>query len=560
MLEIAVTSKKKPLTAVDTVLESVRQALDDALRGDLRALGQMRDTLSGSDGALVAESWRTAVDAVLFLTGDPRGRAPTLDALRPGAGSDPEAAAFAAGIMTLTAVAKFDARRLDELEKIGQSWTAPGNPAAALPAVALRWRSVSMWLSLARGELDALGEQAKETEQVAGRLGVRTLVIECAVLRALAAAGRWDIETAVADARRAARMAATEELPQQEYLSSLVLARTRRLSGAAHHAAHILAALRRYAPALWHDAIDWELVMAGGAAPEKPSEPALVHVLLALRQAARSGGRVEFERAAAELAGRVTAWSPLASDLGLVRATIEPLTLVGQAPAPVAPEVERWRHGGQDRAPYGIESFANDQNVDSGEPVAYVLGFPDGRPARRFLGAAAALAATETGALRLPPTKRPYGRSDALLSVLALAGPDGLAEADVFLSVYGFRYARGVHKDVFNVLLHRARARLGGAGEVDRGDSKMTLRLSTPLLIPDPRCTGRTDNRVLRFIAQRGSASAHEIAGALSVPLRTAQAAIESLVTDGVCHVRRSGRHIEYLVQDTTFQVPTRFR
>ena len=41
------------------------------------------------------------------------------------------------------------------------------------------------------------------------------------------------------------------------------------------------------------------------------------------------------------------------------------------------------------------------------------------------------------------------------------------------------------------------------------------------------------------------------------MPLRTVQATLRQLANEGVCRVERSGRNVEYVVEDTTFREPT---
>jgi predicted transcriptional regulator len=78
------------------------------------------------------------------------------------------------------------------------------------------------------------------------------------------------------------------------------------------------------------------------------------------------------------------------------------------------------------------------------------------------------------------------------------------------------------------------------------------------MLIPDPRVSQRTSDRVLRLLAERGAASARDAAGALHVSLRTAQAALTELAGSGACDARKAGRNVAYVVEDTVFSEPSR--
>jgi hypothetical protein len=153
--------------------------------------------------------------------------------------------------------------------------------------------------------------------------------------------------------------------------------------------------------------------------------------------------------------------------------------------------------------------------------------------------------------------QRRQGRTDTALAVLALGGGAGLPEEELFRRSYGFAFSRSVHGGVLDVLLHRARAHLDTAGEITRARGVVTLALRRPVLLVDPRCTTHDDNRVLQLVAKRGRMSAKETSHELGIPLRSAQAALEALITTGACIRERNGRAVVYRVDDTTFQEPT---
>jgi len=93
-----------------------------------------------------------------------------------------------------------------------------------------------------------------------------------------------------------------------------------------------------------------------------------------------------------------------------------------------------------------------------------------------------------------------------------------------------------------------------------REDGRVALTPRVPLVVADPRCSRPLDERVLALLASNDGLSAKDAARELGLPLRTIQAALEELVSEGVCRSQRSGRSIEYRVDDTTFEVPTRYR
>jgi DNA-binding transcriptional ArsR family regulator len=157
----------------------------------------------------------------------------------------------------------------------------------------------------------------------------------------------------------------------------------------------------------------------------------------------------------------------------------------------------------------------------------------------------------------LSTAERIYGRTDAALSALALAGPAGMPQDEFFRSVYGFAFSPNIHRGSFNVLVHRMRNRVRGLGDVLRGDDRLALRIDRAFVVPDPRCVEPTVARVLRLLASRGACRAEELAQNLNVSQRTVQLALQQLLADGACQKERNGREIRYRVDDTTFCEPT---
>jgi hypothetical protein len=164
----------------------------------------------------------------------------------------------------------------------------------------------------------------------------------------------------------------------------------------------------------------------------------------------------------------------------------------------------------------------------------------------------------DPGVTRLRQSSRAQGRVEVILAVLALAGGDGMEEEDCFAEAYGFPFVAEVHRGVFDVLIHRARASLGEGGAIRREGGRIRLVPCSPLVLPDPRTSQRTTDRVLRLLSERGGASAREAAGGLGISLRAAQAALKQLAESGACDAVRGGRSVEYVVEDTVFSEPTR--
>ncbi|HEY8927478.1 MAG TPA: helix-turn-helix transcriptional regulator, partial [Polyangia bacterium] len=190
----------------------------------------------------------------------------------------------------------------------------------------------------------------------------------------------------------------------------------------------------------------------------------------------------------------------------------------------------------------------------SPEPGACVVLWPDGRSARFLSGGVPLLGGAVA---RLPPSRRQNGRIETLLAILALAGPGGLDEATSFSRAYGFTYVPGVHRGVFDVLVHRARAAVDGLATLSRGPGRLALTATRPLLLFDPRASRSTTDRVLRLLAEQGRASAKEAAARLGLSLRAAQGALSELAGSQACVVERDGRSVTYAVEDSVFSEPT---
>jgi hypothetical protein len=395
-----------------------------------------------------------------------------------------------------------------------------------------------------------------ELERNARRLGMPDLVIEAAVLRALSWAHAGELDEALACARRAFRMGRTERLPESEHLAALVLARLRRATGHPYLATRIATALRRFVPSAWHPWIDWEITMSSGTAPNTATGPAVV--LRQLLAHARAGDRGAFAATLDELRACTHAFAPLAADVRLLHAAIDPLVDPHEAAPDIAGQIAKWCRGESpfDPPPLGLSGL---DGPAAGDPtttgVAFVVAHPQ-RTSRRVLRIAAALAVNAGASAAL--TEGRVGRAEGIVSALALAGREGLPETDLFRAVYGFSYVPALHRGAFDVALHRARARSGDLGTIERGDGWIRLAVQVAFVVPDPRSAPATEDRVLGRLARAGEVSAKELAQVLAMPLRTVQDSLRSLVEAGACIQHRAGRRVVYALEDTTFQEPTR--
>lgn len=520
----------------------VEGALEAAERGNFRDVDALMARLDGdpSDGAA---SLRVALRAVRWLSGlesaMPVGSAPS-----PVEGAS---GAHARRLLVRCAWLGFDAEAMHvHVEALGRAQD-----------VGERAR-LDGELHRALVELDAdpaaAVQRAREVGQQASRAGLAAIVVDATSVRALAALATGDFDEATASARRASRMARTEGLPQPEYLANLVLARVRRLTGRPHLATRILAGLSKVAPPSWASWIAWERMMAGGQIPSDPSVlgSAVVAGLAQLLDAAIQGDEETFEVRGKELQTLVAAWPLLRFDVELLRGA----TRLPVGDAVMAKELAEWRRGDREEPPFGVATLGVLSDDPSTERSVGRVVVRPGAAGSRVLWLGHPLYCADCAVLE--PLQRQRSRTDSALAVLALAGPAGVDEEQLFARVYGFPYKPGVHRDVLHVLIHRARARASELGEIERDGAQLTLRLESGAVIPDPRCAPPVDDRVLQFIARAGRTSARKAAQQLGVPLRSVQAALKVLVDEGACDRERSGGHVEYKVEDTTFQEPTR--
>jgi hypothetical protein len=396
------------------------------------------------------------------------------------------------------------------------------------------------------GRTDEALREAASARALAIAASAPAVVCDAASVRALATANAGDLEGATELSRRASMMSRTEALHEPETLANLVLARVRRLTGRPFLATRILGALARFASPAWRPWIDWEHAMASGAAE---GDDAAAGSLTRAISRARLGDQRGFAETINQGLARMRGLTGHVADLDAARIALDPDADAGAVEGPLA----RWRRGLDDEVPRGLLGLTT--SADPGDAAVLVLARP-GAPAARLLGPGAPLVEA-TGAARLPQMQRRQGRTDTALAVLALAGEQGLSDDQLFRAAYGFAFSHSVHGGVLDVLLHRARAHLGAAGEITRSRGVLALSVQTPLLLVDPRCAPPDDDRVLQLVARCGRMSAKDTSQQLGLPLRSAQAALEALVATGACTRERNGRAIEYRVDDTTFQEPT---
>ncbi len=413
-------------------------------------------------------------------------------------------------------------------------------------------RCLAAWLN---GQDPPVDLEALATRAAGQRLAAA--VVQIRALRALFAIEAGDPAGGLALARRASLMARTEAIPSAEWLANLALARARRYNRQAHLAVRILESLERAVSPAWRPWLEWERLLAGGTVADTPmSEGGPAGALRDLLAAAAAGERAQFRRCADALAG--TTIQPFRREAAVVIAAVEPFELPFELPfQPPQPrddagdQLRAWRRGEAPLPPPLLQGLL----LPPGDDAACVVLWPDGRSAR-FLPAGIPLLAGH-GVVRLPSSRRQHGRVETLLAILALAGPNGLDESACFARAYGFSYVPGLHRGVFDVLVHRARAAVEGIAALARGPGRLTLVTTRPLLISDPRTSRSTTDRVLRLLAEQGRASAKETAARLGVSLRAAQGALSELAGNHACVVERDGRNITYAVEDSVFSEPT---
>lgn len=332
-----------------------------------------------------------------------------------------------------------------------------------------------------------------------------SLVVELHALRALHALNAGRIDDALSTARRASRMAASESILQGEYLANLVLARARRHAGMAHYAIRVLGALDSVVPPMWKPWIAVELALAGA---------------------------------------RPLGASPSGFDqIGTEAAT---LLAVSSIDAPELASAQAWIRGDVHDVPFGLRAPSDD-------PLCLAVVVADGSGARRVLRSG-----TPGDCPLIEPSPKARRLHESMSLILS---KPGLPEAELFEHVYGYPPEDLGHDGVLRGLLHRIRKALEGFGTLERDDGRLRIVPTTRFAVPDPRCETSLDDRILTFLAaQRGRATAKDIAQAMQIPLRTVQRKLGRLVEDGACAAEKDRKRTEYVVEDTTFSEPTLHR
>jgi hypothetical protein len=513
-------------------------AYERALHGDFVGLPSARDALT-NDGPGLAR--RLALDALHRLVAPEA--ASILDVRRLSEALATETtAAWAARALAhgaVEAVLAFDGRRLAALEAATSAITTPD----AEGAVAL----LRGWSRLARGAAQDAVVAAEAASAHAKRTEDASLRVDAATLRALSflELGRGAEATDVA--RRASRMARTEQLLVQEYLANLALARVRRYAGRAHLAARIASALDQVAPLPWRSWLRWELSMAGqrvaSAGDETPGA-----LLTGALDAAERGDVDAFVARAGQCGEAAAGFVFIQREANALFALADP-----HRPVDDPVEVAAFARGATPEPPFGVR----DRNVGA-TTAALVLAAP-GRAPRRVLRTGVPLLGDE--AWTPPEGNQKDARTHTLIAVVALAGEAGIDEGEAFRAVYGFEMVPVKHDGVFRTLRHRAKATLGDGASLERVDGRLSLVPSLPLLCPDPRTQLPTAERILALLAAgHGRVTAKQIAETLSIAVRSAQAALGELVDEGACVAERVGRRVENGVEDTTFYEPSLHR
>jgi hypothetical protein len=531
--------------SVAEAVSAARAAHERVLRGELDEAGRVLRALDAISDP-IALAWSYTLRAEIELVSPRYGRSlepSDFDALGSGPPLARAALAFGACASVLTHVLAFDGDRAWEL---------------AVRAVALEGLDregqlhaelAMAWATLARGDADSAANSAEKIARQAQSDSLARLAVEARAVRALATTNT-DPAASLDLARRTSLMARSEGLPAPEFLAHLVLARARRSVRQSHLAARVLTALAELAPPPWQPWIAWEQAFATGSVNAESEH--LSVALSSLSQLMQSAANGDVERHATVRRSLETAartFFPAKRDVDELVAAMDPTR-----PA-VTSELAAWRAGESMLLPANLAGFRGRAHEDEENAAAYVLTLP-GERGRRVLHLASELIRLP-GLVRIAESYRAQGRVETLLCVLALAGPDGLDEGDCFTRVYEFEFVHARHRGAFDVLVHRTRAALE-QGRIERSDRALRLALDAPLLVPDPRASQRITDRILRLLAERGSASARDAAESLGISLRSAQGALAELSEGGACDPRRVGKNLQYVVEDSIFSEPTR--
>ncbi|MEZ4219915.1 MAG: hypothetical protein R3B13_03230 [Polyangiaceae bacterium] len=542
--------------ALDALWQAAHDCHLHVEAGDLGRLGPVLRALEGTEHP-VARAWVLALRAQLVLMLPRYGAVPRLSRIEDFVEGPPRARAGAiraARDGLLAALLAFDAPAVTAYAKVAAQ-LVPGLSDGDV----LTTEMCGAWQHFTSKQFEDCENRCAEIIARAPKLNAARTMVEAQALRALCRLLDDTTEQALALGRRASLAARSEGIPHAEFLAHGVLARSRRYAGQSHLALRILEALRPVVTAPWRGWLAWEWLMSGGdpasalrdldsTASNFATDSA--RTLAALLQAAMSKEGSAAGELLETLGTRAT-FAMIEHDATCLVAAASPNT-----PSP-STEVEAWRYGAQNAMPRALDGLRlrGDGGQDEESAAAYVLYTAEGRGSRVLHWGLSS--APTGGALRIKQSKRAQGRVETVLSVLALAGPTGLEESECFAATYGFPFVPELHRGVFEVLLHRARATLGDAGSIHKHDERLELRSEGSLIIPDPRVSQLTRDRVLRVLSEKGQASAKEMAKHLGISLRSAQGALAQLSEQGACETQKQGRSVAYVVEDTVFSEPT---
>lgn len=404
------------------------------------------------------------------------------------------------------------------------------------------------WAKLARGHLFALAGDggnalrlATEVYVGASEAGAPALVVEAILLRSAAHMADGAVDSAVADARRASRMAQTEHLWLTHYATCLLLARLRRLSGRPHLAGLIVTQCLAVTSSIFHAWLRWEHLFACGE--DLPPEFVGGQESVLTRASGYVSRCLQDGRVSEEMRG---ALRTLIAESGPHRSDVDALmSVLSPTHEPAGPpELLAWR-GGLETTPPACLSGLVTLRPDA--PTVVVAASPH-HPSRRILSHAVPEAFVRVGT---------HGgraaRPEALASALALAGPEGEELGEVFLRVYGFPFRKTLHEPSYKVVRHHTRTMLKGVAEMWTRDERVGLIVEQPFVIEDPRCVESLPGAMLRFLAVGRELGTKDLARELEVSIRSVQRAIRELTSDGACVEVKEGRKVYYSVEDTTF-------
>jgi hypothetical protein len=530
-------------------VSAAARAYARAVVGDLSEAERVIGLLAQS-GEPAERAWAAALGVQLWLTAPSIVELPGVAVLEGFAVSDRQArkaALLAALDLALVRLIRFEGASFPPLVAAADALGAGLDEEDGV-----RLALLGAYAALASGDDRSAHDLSTEVAARSAVLQLPSILVQAMALKSLSSGD--DVEAALSTGRRASLMGRSESIPHAEFLAHLALLRARRRAGQPHLALRIASAMGNVVTEPWHAILAWESSFAGGAPKaswKRDGSPAdrAVAALAGFLDAARAGDAARSESALEQMSAACEGYAPAAREVRDLAACI------GVGDAECSEEASAFRAGRQALTPPSLHGLKlRPSGADDTETAgAYVYRQPDGRAIRVLHWGVPLLG----GVARVRQSQRTQGRIETLLSILALSGPGGIEDAPCFEEAYGFRYVPELHRGVLEVLLHRARAAVEGVAEIEREPGRLSLRSASPLLIPDPRVAERTQDRILRYLALRGAASARDAALRLGVSLRAAQGALKELSSAGACQLRRDGRTVEYVVEDTVFSEPT---